>query len=113
MTVSTWAIESLTTLILESLFGAPPVTLATLRAASSVFSSFNCLQDKVRERKQGMSHSMSGLNNVVTRYAGAGQKRLEQFKKRASRSTDLIEQVTFASSAELVYLESYCDTQCG
>jgi len=47
-----------------------------------------------------MSHSMSGLNNVVTRYAGAGQKRLEQFKKRASRSTDLIEQVTFASSVE-------------
>ncbi len=41
MTVSTWAMDSLTTLIFESLFGAPPVTLATLKRANSAFNSFN------------------------------------------------------------------------
>ncbi|KAL6564136.1 hypothetical protein OROMI_015586 [Orobanche minor] len=42
MTVSTCAMDSLTTLILESLLGAPPVTLATRSNDSSDLSSFNC-----------------------------------------------------------------------
>jgi hypothetical protein len=41
MTVRTWAMDNLTTLIFESLLGAPPVTLATLKRASSAFNSFN------------------------------------------------------------------------
>ena len=45
MTVSTCAIDNLTTLILDNLFGAPPVTLATRRAASSVLSSLSCRRE--------------------------------------------------------------------
>lgn len=41
ITVRTWAMDKRTTLILESLLGAPPVTFATRRAASSVLSSLS------------------------------------------------------------------------
>uniref|UniRef100_A0A2P2L621 Uncharacterized protein n=1 Tax=Rhizophora mucronata TaxID=61149 RepID=A0A2P2L621_RHIMU len=41
ITVKTRAIDNLTTLILESLLGAPPVTLATRSRASSALRSFS------------------------------------------------------------------------
>jgi hypothetical protein len=51
MTVSTCAMDRRTTLIFDSLLGAPPVTFATRRAASSVFSSLSCYYATVVERE--------------------------------------------------------------
>ena len=47
ITVNTWAIDSLTTLIFESLLAIPPMTLATRRRDSSPFRSFNWLNNSV------------------------------------------------------------------
>jgi hypothetical protein len=68
MTVSTWAMDSLTTLIFESLLGAPPVTLATLKRANSAFNSFNYIVSKsickLSRPKRGQQSHHSSLHMV-------------------------------------------------
>ncbi len=68
MTVSTWAMDSLTTLIFESLLGAPPVTLATLKRANSAFNSFNYIVStsicKLSHPKRGQQSHHSSMHMV-------------------------------------------------
>lgn len=119
MTVSTWAMDNLTTLIFESLLGAPPVTLATLKRANSAFNSFNYIDStsicKLSHPKRGQQSHHSSMHmvkdNRQIRRDQAGPATTMQYQaqiktsRHSGKIADLIKEFGLALRPQLVNLD--------